>query len=365
MDTQASVPAVETADPAAMLELSAAYTVLALGTKSVVALVSTELNDQKQAIAKLQQLKYHGSLARLKDAPFLIEEVPGAYAHIFDTTGQHELSYSTIPPQPAVPSNMKLSIGNHSFSPFSGLNFVIAPMGWGKTSLFEAIARSNTATPQVLIRFVEPNAASEYRGDGLDSYGVNYVTVQTPFGLLTDMIKRLYGPDDETAYYDSFRYFIHAQGLGGTGERGVDNLLPSQVTALGNVFMAHRRLAFAAINPKIKLTTDDEISRYDRLVDDYAGSVDTLIVGQQTPRIAVLYSRSMNLRNGISGTVSVQDNANLERRDNRRLLDQDYELEVKYDADPELDNNSFESLLRLNTMARTPLSWAQNNKQNW
>jgi hypothetical protein len=343
------------------------FVVLAVGAKSIVALHREVAVTVKDAIIELEQLKYHGSVEKLRTAPFYTKDLPdGSVLLIFGTDGQHELSYTSKQPQPAVQSSMTLSVGSRALPPYSGIVWLFAPKGWGKTTTIETIARANTLTPQNIVRFAEPNAASEYYGEGLDTHGVNYVTAQIPFLMLIDMASRLYDDPSAISYYDSFRYYVHAAGLGGTGERGVDNLLPTQCTSLGNVFTTHRRLAFVSINPKISLETDEEHARFGRLVDDYAGAVDMLIAGTRTQGRAIVFSRSHNLREGIHGAISTGDrSANLVGSAERKSHDIDNTLTVFIDGDPELTPETFESLLKLNTLARTPMTWDNTGKKSY
>jgi hypothetical protein len=330
--------------------------ILAIGAKSAVCMCASRKLNQEEAIGELNSINYIGSVANLKKAPFLYMQIGDNHLHIMSTGEEHELSFTSHQLAPAANSSVNLSIGSTNFSPLSGINWIIAQMGWGKTYLLESIARAFTATPQVIVRFGEPNAASEYFGDGLDVNGVLYTTVQTPFLLLVDMFTRIYGPEDVTVYYDSFRYFIHAKGLGGTGERGVDNLLPTQCTALGNVFMAHKRLAYAAINPKISLESEDEILRYQRLVNDYAGAVDTLIVGGRARGQATLYSRSLGFREGVHGMITTETGH--KSANSERLSDKEHDsLSVFVSSDRTMEPQTFEALLRLNTMARKSMTW--------
>jgi hypothetical protein len=284
------------------------YTVLAIGAQSVVALHSISDFARDEAINRLKDLHYYGKHNTLKEAGYVKTELPEdrGYLYIFNTRKEHELSFTTIAMAGAEHSPITIPISSADMKVPYCLVGMLAPTAWGKTTFTEAMARSNaTNWKQTIVRFTEPNAHTEYIKDGVDEYGVNYHTVQTPFFLLIDMLTRLYGPSESVVHYDSFRYFVYAQGLGGTGERGMDMLFPTQLTSVSNIFSAFKQVGFATINPRVKLGIQAENERYSRLSDDFAGPMDTVIIGGEGFLRCTVYSRSNDKRSGVECTLNI------------------------------------------------------------
>jgi hypothetical protein len=220
------------------------------------------------------------------------------------------------------------------------------------------LARHFSDYDQFYVRLCEPNALTEYGGDGQNEEPYTTVSLQTPGELLIDIFTRLHGPSSSIAHYDGLRYFVYAKGLGNTGTGGVDMMLSVQLTMLSNLFTTFGVIGFATVNPRVKLGLVADDDRYARMADDFAGALDTVLVGDDAFMTATMHCRSTNNRAGVHGLIDLKAlSPMIESRSKKpaavaTIVSNDVSVTV-YDDVP-VDLSSLEALVSMSTMAYRP-----------
>lgn len=227
-----------------------------------------------------------------------------------------------------------------------GVTCILAPTGWGKTVLVEEFitpALVDSMLNPTTINYVEPHSATA---------DASTIYLNSPALLLARVGAAIML--GETLVVDSLRAFVYGKGRGGTGSKGVDQLLYPQLTAISNAAIhGGTRLVFT-LNPMVTL---DDAERYEEFANSITSSVSGSLVGAHD-RAGSFYDRGPTTRSRDEAKIAIRVPDHTRIRDAKKQKAADPHRE---EAGPLIVGDSPSSLAR-NLVTRSLSSMSQENK---